>query len=349
MKSIILTYIFALLLVCCINAKAIISVDSYKEDPIDTAALLDEGNVSADEISNYLNFQNLKRNILYYGDKHLDVYYNKNNVDTKKKVVIFVYGGSWVTGDKIKYTKFGSLLQRNGYVAVLPDYHLYPDGTVEDMVSDIYNAIRWTYNNIENFGGDPEQITISAHSAGSHITALTIVKSTLQLKNNGITLQPLPYIQKAVLMNGPYEGVNNELIVHALGTSVENVFRDLLQMTRKNQSKSDPRQAVLFPQFLLKYLNNKSISPTILLQEVADHSIQNAFNVGHFTFYYTSFDEIIPKSNALNLISEINRTSTKDQCSYVYQEGFKHSTLVFGIRDGEAEYENIFLDLIKNK
>jgi len=337
MKTITLTYIFALLLVCCINAKAILSAESYKEDPIDTAALLDEGNVSADDISNYLNFQNLKRNIPYYGDKHLDVYYNKSNVDTKKKVVIYVYGGSWVTGDKIKYTKVGALLQRNGYVAVLPDYHLYPNGTVEDMVTDIYNAINWTYNNIENFGGDPAQIIISGHSAGSHITALTIVKSTLKLKNNGITLQPLPYIQKAVLLNGPYDGANNELIAHALGTSVENVFRDLLQLTRKNKSKSDPRQVVLFPQFLLKYFNNKSISPINILKSVNDDSIQNGFNIGHFTFYYTSFDEIIPKSNALDFISEIDRTSTKNQCSYVYQEGFKHSTLIFGIRDGKAK------------
>ncbi|ORX79652.1 alpha/beta-hydrolase, partial [Anaeromyces robustus] len=86
--------------------------------------------------------------------------------------VIHIYGGYWITNSKISYTNIGSLLEESGYIAVLPNYILFPNGTIEDMVDDIYNAIQWTFKNISKYGGDPNQISISAHSSGAHLTAL---------------------------------------------------------------------------------------------------------------------------------------------------------------------------------
>ncbi|OUM64349.1 hypothetical protein PIROE2DRAFT_8903, partial [Piromyces sp. E2] len=282
----------------------------------------------------YEGYPNLERNIPFNGEKALDVYYQKNGTTVKKPVVMFIYGGSWVTGDKIRYTKFGVLLQKSGYVAVLPNYRIYPSGTIEDMVDDVYSAIKWTYNNIEKYGGDPNQIILTAHSAGAHLSALTIVKSTLGLNNNGVPLTPLPFIKKAVLMNGPYI-LNKDLIGH---TIIKGISGGISSGSGNNQS--DPSQITLLPKFLLKYYNDNNISPIALLKKAANNSITNQFNIGEFTFFYTSKDGTVPESSAKNLIKEINRTSPSSICNYVYEKGLEHATLIFGIRDGDIYYEN---------
>jgi len=225
MKNIIFTCIFTLLLVLGITAKAINDNESISE------LLLEEG-YDENDLKIYNSYENIEKNIVFNKNELLDVYYDKKNTNTKKPVVIFIYGGSWVTGNKIKYTKFGILLEKSGYVGVIPNYTLFPQGTVEDMVDDVYHAIQWTYQNIEKYGGDPEQIILTAHSAGSHLAALTIVKASLHLTNNGSPLSSLPPLKKAVLMNGPYK-LNEEVIFHSVGKSVGNFFKNLFNQKQK--------------------------------------------------------------------------------------------------------------------
>lgn len=37
-------------------------------------------------------------------------------------------------------------------------------------------AVRWVYDNIEYYGGNPKQLTISGHSAGAHLVSLLVVQ-----------------------------------------------------------------------------------------------------------------------------------------------------------------------------
>jgi acetyl esterase/lipase len=64
---------------------------------------------------------------LPYGEdprQRLDVYSPRQA--TNRPVVIFWYGGSWVKGRKSNYRFVGTTLAERGFVAVLPDYRLYP-------------------------------------------------------------------------------------------------------------------------------------------------------------------------------------------------------------------------------
>ncbi|ORX83225.1 hypothetical protein BCR32DRAFT_326476 [Anaeromyces robustus] len=319
-----------------------------EEEEIDFEELLKEG-FDEEDIEIYKNYENLRRNVAFNGERLLDVYYDKYDTKNKKPVVIFIYGGSWVSGNKLRYTKFGVLLEQNNYVGVVPNYELFPQGTVEDMVEDVYNIIHWTYQNIERYGGDPKRIILTAHSAGAHISALTIVKSVLHQKNNGIQLEDLPYLEKAVLMNGPYV-LNGEVVLHTVVQTVVNFFKGLFGKKEKEETKSgaDTSQNGNIPKFILKYFNDNKISPTNILKKVEKNGISNHFNIGKFNFFYTSEDESVPESSAKNLIKEIERTSPDAKCEYYYREGLKHATLIYGIRDGNPEYENIYLDLIRN-
>lgn len=87
-------------------------------------------------------------------------------------VMVFLYGGSWESGKKEIYDFLGSRMARREVVTVIADYPLSPDYQVEEMVKSAAQAVRWTKENIEQYGGSPDQIFIAGHSAGAHLAAV---------------------------------------------------------------------------------------------------------------------------------------------------------------------------------
>lgn len=103
---------------------------------------------------------------------------NQLNVFSPKKskknlpVLVFFYGGSWESGRKEIYDFLGTRMARREVVTVIADYPLSPEFQIEDMVETAAQAVLWTKNNIEKYGGNPDQIFISGHSAGAHLAAV---------------------------------------------------------------------------------------------------------------------------------------------------------------------------------
>jgi len=83
-------------------------------------------------------------------------------------VMVFWYGGSWQQGSKDYYRFVGQSLARRGFVAILPDYRLAPAHPFPAFVEDAASTVRWARDHAEEFGGDPNRIYISGHSAGGH-------------------------------------------------------------------------------------------------------------------------------------------------------------------------------------
>ncbi|MBC6367513.1 alpha/beta hydrolase [Algoriphagus sp. AK58] len=94
----------------------------------------------------------------------------------KSPVLIFIHGGSWHSGRKEIYDFMGSRLARRGVVTVIIDYPLAPDYQVQAMEKASFLAVKWVKDNISQYGGDPENIFISGHSAGGHLAALVAIK-----------------------------------------------------------------------------------------------------------------------------------------------------------------------------
>ncbi|OUM67388.1 hypothetical protein PIROE2DRAFT_5133 [Piromyces sp. E2] len=276
---------------------------------------------------NYHNEINIERDILYNGNRKLDVYYNKLNIISKKKlkpVYIFIYGGSWYSGSKVKFTKFGSLLEENDYIAVLPDYVLFPHGGFDDMVDDIFRAIQWTFSNIQRYGGDPNRVSIAAYSAGAHLTTLTLFKSLLAYPNNKINLPRFPLLEKVVLLNGPYDFDDYSVINKFLGKEMENSIVE-------NIAK------VIF--------KSKNISPTDLFKSFPNNSL-SSLGAKKFVFFYTSNDTQVKESSALHLMDQMKRVCPKVNIQYVYKQGYEHTTLTRGVRAGSVKEENVFMSLV---
>lgn len=109
-------------------------------------------------------------------EKQLNVFAPKN-AKGKHPVMIFIHGGSWNSGNKDVYNFLGSRLARKGIVAVIIDYPLSPDYQVHDMAKASAQAVNWTSENINSYGGDPDRIFVSGHSAGGHLASLISVRN----------------------------------------------------------------------------------------------------------------------------------------------------------------------------
>jgi len=280
----------------------------------------------------YIIFFIISENVRYGAkDKNkVDVYYNKLDTKTLKPVVIFIHGGAWVKGDKYNFIEVGASLARNGYVAFLPNYTLFPEGNIEDMVADIHQIIRWVWYYGYIYGGDKDRITLCAYSAGAHITALTIVKTALRMFNQNDVIGILPRLEKLVLFSGPYNI-----------DDLDQVSKMLLGMSIESG---------LLKSVLNHLFNSRYVSPTGILRELVKDNANLDLGMPKIVFYYSDEDQLIPKSSVYDFMSEIHRVSPNTQIVYWYDEGFHstHDTLMMGARDGVEKYQRAFFTVIQS-
>jgi acetyl esterase/lipase len=137
-----------------------------------------------------------------YGDlprQSLDVYVPTGAWN--RPTVVFWYGGMWTKGSKEQYRFVGAALANSGYVAILPDYRLYPSVRFPDFVEDGALALKWAREHAAELGGDPRSIFIMGHSAGAHLTALLALDERYLKKVGG----DASWIRGWIAISAPYE------------------------------------------------------------------------------------------------------------------------------------------------
>jgi acetyl esterase/lipase len=132
----------------------------------------------------------------------LDVY-RPSGTAPAAGVVIFFYGGDWQTGSKADYRFAAQALASRGFVAVMPDYRLYPRVTFPAFVQDGALAVRWAHDNAGRFGGDPSRVYLMGHSAGAYI-AVMLTLDAKYLKDVGLDRSA---IRATAGLSGPYDFV----------------------------------------------------------------------------------------------------------------------------------------------
>jgi len=87
-------------------------------------------------------------------------------------VHIFVHGGAWTKGKKdLKAPDIQAYTDR-GVMLISLNYRLGPEHKYPGNVEDIVQAGNWVRRNIRAYGGDPNRLALSGHSAGAHLVAL---------------------------------------------------------------------------------------------------------------------------------------------------------------------------------
>jgi acetyl esterase/lipase len=83
-------------------------------------------------------------------------------------IVVFLYGGQWKEGSKELYLFVGEALTSRGFIAVIPDYRIYPQVRFPDFLEDCAACVRWVAAHAAEWGGDADRLFLMGHSAGAY-------------------------------------------------------------------------------------------------------------------------------------------------------------------------------------
>ena len=129
-----------------------------------------------------------------------------------RPTVVFWYGGIWTKGTKEQYRFVGAALANAGYVAILPDYRLYPSVRFPEFVDDGALAVKWAREHASELGGDPRSIFIMGHSAGAHLAAMLALDERYLKKVGGDTR----WIRGWIALSAPYELELRVPVLHSI-------------------------------------------------------------------------------------------------------------------------------------
>ncbi|KRC53121.1 MULTISPECIES: carboxylesterase family protein [unclassified Nocardioides] len=115
---------------------------------------------------------------------NLNVWAPADAGDKPLPVIVYVFGGGWMLGANTQTTSNASGLAATGRaIGVSINYRLGAFGALSLSqyggalaqatnlcLQDIITALRWVNENISHFGGDPNNVTVTGHSAGAYST-----------------------------------------------------------------------------------------------------------------------------------------------------------------------------------
>ena len=105
----------------------------------------------------------------------LDIYYPET--DKGFATLVWFHGGGLEKGNKDLLDGF----RRQGFAVVSVNYRLFPQCKCPDYIEDAAMAVAWTFENIEKYGGNKNQIYVSGHSAGGYLTLMvTLAKEYME-------------------------------------------------------------------------------------------------------------------------------------------------------------------------
>lgn len=87
-------------------------------------------------------------------------------------VHLFIHGGYWRSREKSMFSFVAEPLVEAGAVVAIAEYDLCPRVSVDEIVDQLRALTTWLWRHAAEYGGNPENLHVSGHSAGGHIAAM---------------------------------------------------------------------------------------------------------------------------------------------------------------------------------
>jgi acetyl esterase/lipase len=241
---------------------------------------------------------------------YLDIYLPAGEDAIKDAPVLLqVHGGAWTLGAKEHQGRpLMNRMAAKGWVCVAINYRLAPRDPWPAHIVDVKRAIAWVKDNIADYGGDPDYLTITGGSAGGHLTALAALTPGDPLFQPGFEDADTS-VQAAVPFYGIYDFAGSTGLSNAIGM----------------------RDGFLGPRVMQ---TTWSDSPE--LYEAASPILRITPDAPDFFVIHGELDTLVAVDQARLFVSDLRRTSQK---SVVYAElpGAQHAFDVFhSIRSAHA-------------
>ena len=99
--------------------------------------------------------------------------YLPNNPKGPVPVVVYYHGGGWIWGDAPGATIFLLPFLQKGWAVVNVDYRLSDTAPAPAAVEDCLCALKWVWQNADQYKFDKTRIVTTGHSAGGHLAMIT--------------------------------------------------------------------------------------------------------------------------------------------------------------------------------
>ena len=143
---------------------------------------------------------------------YLNVYTPAGAVNRDLPVMVYIHGGSLISGESDDYNP--APLVRDGVIVVTINYRLGALGFLADAalagspggpsgdygLEDQQAALRWVQRNVSGFGGNPRNVTLFGQSAG----AISIMSQLVSPAARGL-------FQRVIVESGPYQLIQQSL------------------------------------------------------------------------------------------------------------------------------------------
>ncbi len=181
-------------------------------------------------------------------DLKMDVYQPRGDTLERRPLLIWIHGGTFVTGDKSSHRDEAADFARRGYVSATINYRLaegaHWEGTsLSDVLSDwdfiaaVYEAfkdadqaLQYFHDHADEWGIDPDRMSVAGYSAGA-VTAINTGVMHERQKGNGVAPTDTSAVTGAVVsfaglttMLFPERGEPDILMLH--GTKDKTVYYD---------------------------------------------------------------------------------------------------------------------------
>ena len=169
----------------------------------------------------------------------LDLYLPKGAKDYP--TLFFIHGGAWTQGSRSGFDRIGRTFAKNGVAFVSTGYRLSPKVQHPAHIQDVAKGFAWTAAHIGKYGGNPDAIFVSGHSAGGHLAALLATDDDY-LKAEKLSLKD---IKGAIPVSG----------VFVVSTRQKNVFGEDAEVCKKASPQNHVREGL--PPFLIIYADRE--------------------------------------------------------------------------------------------
>jgi para-nitrobenzyl esterase len=207
--------------------------------------------------TDYWHYDDVSENCL-----GINVWTNGYNDDKKRPVMLWCHGGGFTSGNSIEHPEYhGENLARKGDIVFCSlNHRLGPMGFSNFAgvggekyaasgnvgMLDIVAALEWIRDNIENFGGDPANVTIMGQSGGgAKVCTLTAMPSAKGLFHKAVALSGNSLNagdQEASEKLGAYILKTAGLSASQIDKLQEMPWRDYYMLTRAAQAKMREEQ-----------------------------------------------------------------------------------------------------------